>query len=91
MKAKRKIHIKSEVEKAKMFKDLIRHIPKDWDGMANMAERAGVATVTLYNWKTGITTSPRISTLIKVATVVGYEVQLVRIKPNPKLRMIKNW
>jgi DNA-binding phage protein len=57
-------------------------------GLCDLAAEAGVHWTTLYNWKAGKTTHPRIDTLVKVATVLGMEIRLVKIK-KPKLRLVK--
>lgn len=78
---------KAEKFQAKMLKELIKHIPSDWTGMRELAHDAGVSAFTLYSWVEGITVSPRLNTMIKVATAVGYSIELV--KPRPALRLVK--
>ncbi len=82
---RKRIKAKAEKVQAKMFKELIRHIPHTWDGQVALAHDAGVSPQTLWCWESGRTISPRINTMVKVATALGYSIDLVRSKPNLKL------
>lgn len=46
--------------------------------LVSVAESAGCAHSTLYNWMVGKTKSPRLCTIIHVAKAVGFKVQLVK-------------
>lgn len=83
---RKRIKAKAEKVQAKMFKDLIKHIPHHWDGQVNLAHDAGVSPQTLWSWVEGRTISPRINTMVKVATALGYDIALT--KPQPKLRLV---
>jgi DNA-binding phage protein len=48
------------------------------------AEFAGVAPATIYFWLDGTTRQPRLTTIIKVASAVGFDIAL--IKQSVKLR-----
>lgn len=58
-----------------------------------IAEEAGCSWQTLYNWCGGHTTHPRIDTLTKVGTALGFRIKLVRDtklpKPQRGLRAVK--
>ena len=57
-----------------------------------VAQSAPVGVSTIYNWLEGRTMYPRLDTLTKVARVVGFEIQLVRVaKPKKKavLKVVK--
>lgn len=71
------------------FQSIIRHL---WtlNGEAEMKELAEAAQVsigTLYLWKSGVTTRPRIDTLTKVARIMGYDLVLRR-RRRPTLRTV---
>jgi transcriptional regulator with XRE-family HTH domain len=83
---KARIRKKAEKVQAKMFKELISHIPQHWDGQCMLAEDAGISPQTLWSWVEGRTISPRINTMVKVAAALGYDIALV--KPQPKLRLV---
>lgn len=88
-KAKRlRIKVRAEKIQAKMFKDLINHIPQHWEGQVILAHDAGVCPATLWSWVSGRTISPRINTMVKVATAIGYDIALVR-PTKPNLRLVK--
>jgi transcriptional regulator with XRE-family HTH domain len=83
---RKRIKAKAEKVQAKMLKELIRHIPHHWDGQCALANEAGVSPQTLWSWVEGRTISPRINTMVKVATALGYSIELV--KPQTKLRLV---
>jgi DNA-binding phage protein len=56
------------------------------DEHKDLAEEAGCHYRTLYNWAMEITLTPRLSTFVKVARAMGYELCLKRARPN--LRMV---
>lgn len=74
--------------------DLIE-IFEDIKGMLNaynlcsVAFSAGVAVSTVYNWHNGKTKAPRISTFIKVARALGYEVKLIHGDTPRHLKLVK--
>lgn len=45
-----------------------------------VAKRAKVAPATLYFWLDGTTTGPRLTTLVKVARAVGYDIKLQKVR-----------
>jgi len=57
--------------------------------LESVAELAGCAHGTLYNWMTGRTKSPRLCTIIKVAKAVGCELKLTQLSRTPTLRIVK--
>jgi DNA-binding XRE family transcriptional regulator len=71
-----------------MFKDLLRHIPHHWELQCILAHDAGVSPQTIWSWESGRTISPRINTMVKVATALGYDIALVR-PTKPNLRLVK--
>ena len=78
---------KIEVQQSRMLKELVRHIPRTWEGMQDLAHQANVSPVTLWYWVEGRTISPRINTMIKVATALGYDIGLT--KPARQLRLVR--
>jgi len=66
----------SRKERIEIFEDLkaiIADYNFDW-----LAETAGVSPQTLYYWVNGRTRKPRLDTITKVASAVGYKLKLVR-------------
>jgi len=57
--------------------------------LESVAESAGCAYGTLYNWMAGKTKSPRLCTIIKVAKAVGCELKLTKLISTPTLRIVK--
>ena len=84
---KARIRAKADRIQAKMFKDLISHLPRHWDGQCALAHDADVSPQTIWMWVEGRTVSPRINTMVKVAAALGYDIALV--KSYRKLRLVK--
>lgn len=61
---------------------------RTWN-IESVADKARVAPSTIYFWLDGTTWQPRLSTVVKVAQVIGYRVALVRVKGKPTLRRVK--
>lgn len=59
------------------------------EDLKEIASDAEVSITTLINWTTGKTIAPRISTLYKVANVLGYDIVLYMSVVKPKLRIVK--
>ena len=55
-------------------------------GLQHIAAQAGCHWVTLYSWKSGRTTAPRLDKIAAVALALGYELKLVR-KGAQRVRM----
>lgn len=53
-----------------------------------LANAANVCQATLYNWCDGTTQHPRLTTVVKVAKAMGYEVTFTRIS-KPVLKVVK--
>ena len=53
-----------------------------------LANRAEVSSQTLYNWRNGYVTKPRIDTVSKVLKAMGYELTWKKSKSTPKLRRV---
>lgn len=68
-----------------LFTDLKAEL-EAWDPKS-VAEAAGIVPSTIYFWLSGKTRKPRLDTVIKVAGVLGYHVELVRKKV--ELRLVK--
>lgn len=82
----------NEDTREEIFIDLIHELWKyDDAGLRTLAEQAGCHWVTLYNWKSGRTNTPRIDKLAPVARVLGYAIVMLKEKlPVPKhLRAVK--
>jgi DNA-binding phage protein len=79
--------VRADKAQAKLLKELIRFIPTDWQGRIELAKDAGICPQTLWSWAEGVTLSPRINTMVKVATALGYELTMAKSKPN--LRLVK--
>lgn len=89
MKTKRvKPHL---VEREEIFLDIIYELEKHNDEeKRRIALEASVHYTTLYNWTSFKTVAPRISTLVRVARVLGYDIALVRLAAKaPRLRRVK--
>lgn len=57
-------------------------------GLKDLADAAGCHWVTLYAWRSGRTTAPRLDKIAGVALALGYEITLLRRK-RPTLRAVK--
>lgn len=69
----------------RIFMEVIKHLWKLNDQeMRALALESGVGLSTLHNWKYGSTLRPRIDTLTKVTTTMGYEITLVRRRSSRK-------
>ena len=53
-----------------------------------LAHRAEISPQTLYNWRTGYVTKPRIDTISKVLRAMGYELTYRKSKAAPRLRRV---
>lgn len=74
---------KKETDAFDRLKDVISGYCFVW-----LANEADVCQATLYNWCGGKTKHPRFTTLVKVATALGYELTLVR-HGAPVLKVVK--
>lgn len=73
-----------------IFMHIVRHL---WElkgeaEMRHLADCAEVHFTTLYNWRSGVVSKPRIDTLVKVAHALGYELCWKRTKKRPKLHAV---
>jgi DNA-binding phage protein len=57
--------------------------------LESVAESAGCAHGTLYNWMTGKTKSPRLCTIVKVAKAVGCRLTLSKVASKPNLSVVR--
>jgi len=57
--------------------------------LESVADIAGCAHGTLYNWMSGETKSPRLCNIINVAKAVGFTIKLIRAPSKPALRIVK--
>lgn len=90
---KRASSLDSEREREKLFLDVIAILLRYNDAeKRQIAEDAEVSWVTFYAWCSGKTIAPRISTLARVARVLGFEIVLSRNtklpKPQRRLRAV---
>lgn len=74
-----------------IFLEIIGELFKyDNAGLEQLAESASIHWVTLYNWKSGKTSLPRLDTITRVAVAMGYELRLVRVrKQRAQLTVVK--
>lgn len=72
-----------------LFLQIIELLPLHWGGLRHLAELSNVTPQTLWNWKYGTTIAPRLSTIIKVADALGYDVVLRRATGRRKLRVVR--
>lgn len=78
----------SEEAHTAIFEQL-KDILRGWN-IESVADAAGIAVSTQYNWLEGKVQKPRLDTICKVASVVGYELTLTKvIAIGPKLSVIK--
>lgn len=71
----------NEDTREEVFLDILQELWKFNDeGIKTIAEEAGCHWVTLYTWKSGRTTAPRIDKLAAVARVLGYNIILQKTK-----------
>lgn len=87
--------VKDELNRVRLFLDLLTCIQDSGFSVDALAHEAGVAPATIYFWLDGKTKRPRIDTVHKVATALGLDIRLYRMrKVTPttqqrKLRVVK--
>lgn len=87
--------VKDELNRVRLFLDLLTCIQDSGFSVDALAQEANVAPATLYFWMDGKTKHPRIDTVHKVATALGMDIRLYRthkVTPRPeqrKLRVVK--
>lgn len=76
---RRAVKLDTKDRRAKLFLDVIGILMRyDDTEKRELALQAGVHWVTLYAWCSGKTNAPRIDTLVKVASALGFEIFLHR-------------
>lgn len=73
---------------SEIFLQLLDDIPTGWHDMVELAEKAEITAQTLWNWKFGTVCEPRLNTLIKVGTALGYQLKFVPTTKKPHLRVV---
>lgn len=88
MATKKKVKLEPREE---VFLEIIQELWRyGGDEIKELANEAGVHYSTIYNWRNAKTLSPRISTFIAVAKVLGYTVVLQRVQTStPRLRVVQ--
>lgn len=87
--------VKDELNRVRLFLDLLTCIQASGFSIEALAHEAGVAPATIYFWLEGKTRTPRIDTVHKVAAALGLDIRLYRerkVTPRPeqrKLRVVK--
>ena len=67
--------------RAELFETIVVQLEKYSNYQRELiAKQAGIHPMTIYWWVTGVTTSPRLSTIIPVAEVLGFDIVLKRNK-----------
>lgn len=69
-----------------LFDDIMGLLPDNWADQCELADKADVSAQTVWMWANGYTKSPRITTLVKVATALGYDIGLSKIRT---LRLVR--
>lgn len=88
--AKKQLSLDTELGREEVFMEIISNLLRYNDAeRKHIAEEAEVHWTTLYNWTHGATINPHISTLARVARVLGYNIVLKRAARIPKLRRVK--
>ena len=66
----------------KQIQEVFEELKKDLEGydLLDVADIAEISDQTIYNWMSGITESPRLINIIKVANAIGYDVELRLIR-----------
>lgn len=85
---KRREEIRSEYA---LFAIVMRHL---WtlthQELVYLARISSVSETTLYNWRNGYVTTPRLDTLTRVSKNIGYKITFQQIKSKkPKLERVK--
>jgi DNA-binding phage protein len=83
--------VRDEMDRARVFLDLLSAIRDSGFTLDALAEEAGVAPATLYFWLNNFTKRPRIDTVCKVAHALGFDVRLQRtrtVKPTASQRKL---
>lgn len=83
--------VKDELNRTRLFLDLLTAIRDSGFKLDELAKEADVAPATLYFWVSNYTKHPRIDTVCKVATALGFDVRLYQVrdvKPTAKQRRL---
>ena len=83
--------VKDELNRTKLFLDLLTAIRDSGFKLDELAKEAEVAPATLYFWISNYTKHPRIDTVTKVATALGLDIRLYRVrnvKPTARQRRL---
>lgn len=70
--------VEDELKRTRLFLDLLTCIRDSGFSMEALAKRAGIANATMYFWLAGHTKHPRIDTIHKVASALGFDIRLYR-------------
>lgn len=84
--------VKDEMNRVRLFLDLLTCIQDSGFSIDALANEAGVAPATLYFWLDGKTKHPRIDTVHKVAAALGMNIRLYRthkVTPRPEQRRLR--
>ena len=72
--------VKDELNRTKLFLDLLTAIRDSGFTLDALAKEAEVAPATLYFWVSNYTKHPRVDTVTKVATALGLDIRLYRVR-----------
>jgi DNA-binding phage protein len=84
--------VKDELNRTRLFLDLLTCVQDSGFSIEALAKESGVAPATLYFWLDGKTKHPRIDTVHKVATALGLDIRLYRmhkVTPKPEQRRVR--
>lgn len=77
----KRIRAQSNKTRTQMFLDLVGILSNiHGQELLDIADEACVAPATLYFWVSGYVTHPRLSTLVRVADALGYDITLQKRK-----------
>lgn len=80
---------KNTEERSAMFLTIVDMLQRHEKAkLKEIAYNADVSITTIHNWRTGKTFAPRINTLIKVSSVLGFNISLTR-KRKSNLNLVK--
>lgn len=77
MKSNKHLHGLLEHDRIALFEDL-KGIIAEYNPLW-IEQECGVTDQTIYNWLSGKTRKPRLDTIVKVASAVGYELTLQKV------------
>ena len=85
----RRFQLKANVKRLQIFFTIIDAlIDKSGAELREISDHSGVSLPTIYFWLNGTTRNPRIDTISKVASCIGFEI-ILKKAGRPQLRLVR--